>query len=605
MRLLKRDNGNVNLTKDLTDAEAFKLKYAILSHTWGSEEEEVTLEDVENGETSKPGWRKIQFCIDQSARDGLEYFWVDTCCINKRSGPELTKSLISMYRWYAHADRCYVYLTDTAHLASSRWFTRGWTLQELIAPTILEFFCEGTSLGTKTSLETEICEITLIPIEVLRGRALSEYSVKERMRWQEGRQTKEPEDFVYAMLGLLDVAMPILYGEGLSKAHERLERELLIHQHNISVPPMRTLRSMAAAEEAYLFALHRKEQAPGYHVSTLQTVHDLGTLYLRQGRPARAEAMLQRALDGREDLLGLKHISTLETVLHLGVLYRFQLQITKAEEALSRALQGREEALGVDDASTLDSVYELAWLQLLRGKFAHAEAGFMRVLHAREAVHGPDHVATLSAVHALGASLSAQLKFPEAIGRLQQALSGRERLLGLEHIDTLTSASELGITCVFRGLSSKVLHAASSDKMHKQCSGHDEQSYPDTNATTKLLTRALSGHEKALGPHHFTTLESAERLATMYASHGNDLAKAEDLYLRVQRSNEHTNRFPPEHPRALLPLQKLARVRQSQGLFEEAERLLEQCHKAYSKLDKPCAAFTLTVLLSWAECTTN
>ncbi|KAF2738668.1 HET-domain-containing protein, partial [Polyplosphaeria fusca] len=154
--------------------------YAILSHTWGKDE--VTFQDIEaNGDRCEPvnkaGWAKIQFCADQAAADGLQYFWVDTCCIDKRNAVELGAAINSMFRWYQNAARCYVYLSDVwksegasggraweEAFRTSRWFTRGWTLQELIAPRLIDFFSvEGQRLGTKLSLAAGIQEATGIP----------------------------------------------------------------------------------------------------------------------------------------------------------------------------------------------------------------------------------------------------------------------------------------------------------------------------------------------------------------------------------------------------------------------------------------------------------
>lgn len=245
MRLLKRDNaGGVCFTKDLPESDLPRYKYAILSHTWGEDDEEVTYEDIINGMgTSKPGMgsAKINFCVQQTRQDGLEYFWVDTCCIDKRNLVELDRSLRSMFRWYSNAEKCYVYLSDVPKAGQkqelgadweqdfrfSRWFERGWTLQELIAPTIVEFYSRhGTMLGTKASLEQQINRITRIPIAALRGKALTDFTVQERRQWQDGRKTREPEDLVYSLLGLLDVSMPVLYGEGKLKAWERLESSI-------------------------------------------------------------------------------------------------------------------------------------------------------------------------------------------------------------------------------------------------------------------------------------------------------------------------------------------------------------------------------------------
>ena len=127
----------------------------------------------------KAGYDKIQFCGGQAARDGLQHFWVDTCCINKSSDSKLSEAINSMFRWYRKAAKCYVYLTDVStndHIdlslqpweeafENSRWFTRGWTLQELIAPPSVEFFCfNGNRLGDKKSLEGQLHKITGIPV---------------------------------------------------------------------------------------------------------------------------------------------------------------------------------------------------------------------------------------------------------------------------------------------------------------------------------------------------------------------------------------------------------------------------------------------------------
>lgn len=211
--------------------------YAILSHTWGKNEEEVTFRDLTDGTgTTKAGYRKIRFCGEQAAQDGLQYFWVDTCCIDKSSSAELSEAINSMFRWYRDAARCYVYLSDVSAGASSsrdqsflnsRWFSRGWTLQELLAPKFVEFFSsEGHLLGSKDSLFQEIATTTRIPVEALCGKALSKFSVNERMSWAEKRETKREEDAAYCLLGLFDIQIPLLYGEGRQNALRRLRNEI-------------------------------------------------------------------------------------------------------------------------------------------------------------------------------------------------------------------------------------------------------------------------------------------------------------------------------------------------------------------------------------------
>ncbi|KAH7374180.1 hypothetical protein BKA64DRAFT_714983 [Cadophora sp. MPI-SDFR-AT-0126] len=241
MRLLHLQSGNLSLTEDYTEHVP---PYAILSHTWGNDTEEVTFNDLRAGfYTQKPGYRKIEFCGKQAARDGLQYFWVDTCCINKSNLTELSEAINSMFRWYQDAARCYVYLLDVSKRCNanesfsrpgwesefrhSRWFTRAWTLQELIAPKSVEFFSrEGERIGDKESLEPSVHEITGISVEVLRGKPLVEVTVDERMLWAAKRTAKRREDEAYSLLGIFGLHMPLIYGEGRKNAFMRLEREI-------------------------------------------------------------------------------------------------------------------------------------------------------------------------------------------------------------------------------------------------------------------------------------------------------------------------------------------------------------------------------------------
>jgi Heterokaryon incompatibility protein (HET) len=241
MRLLKLGSGGeLSLTKYLfRDIPP----YAILSHTWGEDDDEITFYDLENGlGKNRAGYAKLQFCGKQAGNDGLEYFWVDTCCINKADHTELSEAITSMFRWYHNAVKCYVYLSDvqackgdnnsqTPHawelaFRKSRWFTRGWTLQELLAPAIVEFFSrEGELLGSKTMLAGLIHEITEIPITALHGVPVSHFPVDKRLRWAASRHTKRPEDRAYCLLGIFEIFMPLIYGEG-ENAFNRLEEEI-------------------------------------------------------------------------------------------------------------------------------------------------------------------------------------------------------------------------------------------------------------------------------------------------------------------------------------------------------------------------------------------
>ncbi|KAL5371372.1 hypothetical protein DPSP01_014308 [Paraphaeosphaeria sporulosa] len=219
--------------------------YAILSHTWGAEGEEVTFEDLANDAGgTKPGYEKIEFCGKQAEQDGLHYFWIDTCCINKGNKAELSQAIQSMFHWYHNAARCYVYLSDVSRppyaseeeanpplweleFRQSKWFTRGWTLQELLAPSLVEFFSrQGKKLGDKTLLKQQIHEATSIPPLALEGTPLSQFSIHERLRWKGDRKTTREEDAWYSLSGIFYVEIAPAYSEGAASAFRRLKEEI-------------------------------------------------------------------------------------------------------------------------------------------------------------------------------------------------------------------------------------------------------------------------------------------------------------------------------------------------------------------------------------------
>lgn len=209
--------------------------YAILSHTWHIDNsQEVTYTDLQLGVgRHKAGYDKIRFCQEQSARDGLFYFWIDVCCVNRDSSAELSEAINSMFRWYKNSARYDVYLADITDdkaeytFGSSRWFTRGWTLQELLAPRIVQFFdASGGFLGDKISLETKLMAAMQIPAKAIRGELLQGFTVAEGMSWAKTRVTKREEDRVYCLLGIFDVSIPIVYGEGADHAFKRLHEEI-------------------------------------------------------------------------------------------------------------------------------------------------------------------------------------------------------------------------------------------------------------------------------------------------------------------------------------------------------------------------------------------
>ncbi|KIN95796.1 hypothetical protein M404DRAFT_296299 [Pisolithus tinctorius Marx 270] len=243
----------IEVLKDHDDTTAI---YAILSHRWGAEvnyDEMTGLMKMDEQDRSKVrqryGYQKIIRSCELAMRDGYTWLWIDTCCIDKRSSAELSEAINSMYRWYRNSQMCYVYLNDVDELAFPteqdfnrfsrsngwpEWFSRGWTLQELVAPKEAEFFNKSwVSIGIKQDLTSLLEDITRIPEKVLRDeQVLRSTDSSERprvahiMSWAADRKTTRVEDRAYSLLGLFGVNMPMLYGEG-SKAFQRLQLEII------------------------------------------------------------------------------------------------------------------------------------------------------------------------------------------------------------------------------------------------------------------------------------------------------------------------------------------------------------------------------------------
>ncbi|KAK7735649.1 hypothetical protein SLS53_007390 [Cytospora paraplurivora] len=227
--------------------------YAILSHTWG--DQEVSLQDWYESKnpfsnlSQKKGYVKISEFCRTAWKDGYDYAWVDTCCIDKSSSAELTESINSMFLWYKQAKVCYAYLEDFDSSASSFyfgarkciWFARGWTLQELIAPVVVRFYdVDWCFRGTRNQNHKALEEITGIDWPVLvdpdRPGYVSpyEYSVADRMSWSASRGTTRMEDVAYCLLGLFDVSLPLIYGEG-TRAFRRLQEAIIQSNNDLSI----------------------------------------------------------------------------------------------------------------------------------------------------------------------------------------------------------------------------------------------------------------------------------------------------------------------------------------------------------------------------------
>lgn len=261
---------------DKPEASKDSKPYAILSHRWLSDNaQEVSYSDIRPnipGKTglskawplrhlSKPayskkaGYRKVNLSCKQARQDGLQYVWIDTCCINKADEAETAESIRSMYNWYRRARVCYVYLADVTadrldasgkqtaerkaqsdwriQFETSDWFRRGWTLQELLAPRMVNFYnADWKYLGTLEDLAHAVAEVTHIERSCLTryvdrsGMELSDYSYAQRLSWAARRETSRGEDRTYSLMGVFGVHMPVLYSEGSKKAFRRLQEEL-------------------------------------------------------------------------------------------------------------------------------------------------------------------------------------------------------------------------------------------------------------------------------------------------------------------------------------------------------------------------------------------
>lgn len=251
MRLINTFDGLFHWTDNPKET-----KYAVLSHVWskGSSAEQsyqdlvkiqdqVRIERVSNPQLPDDAvfsrvCSKVSQACERARADGLQFIWIDTCCIDKSSSTELSEAINSMYTWYSDAAACYVLLPDVdadedplvprSSFRQSVWFTRGWTLQELIAPTIVVFFsCGWHKIGGKHSLSGLIEEVTGIDKDILlHRRPLSSVSVARRMFWASRRVTTRKEDIAYSLMGIFGINIPTVYGEG-DRAFVRLQEEIL------------------------------------------------------------------------------------------------------------------------------------------------------------------------------------------------------------------------------------------------------------------------------------------------------------------------------------------------------------------------------------------
>ncbi|KAI0746892.1 HET-domain-containing protein [Daedaleopsis nitida] len=244
MWLLSTDRAELHL---FTDPASVEGGYAILSHTWSPSGHEQSFEDLQalRGKCFLSGDNPRNLACDKIRRacllaeaHGYRWIWIDTCCIDKTSSSELSEAINSMFRWYTCSEVCYAYLDDVpsdceldapnSAFRNARWHTRGWTLQELIAPQLVFFLSKDWEpLGTKVEHALLLQAITGVSAPVLtRQLHYARSSIAFRMLWASKRQTTRLEDEAYCLMGLFDVNMPTIYGEG-RQAFQRLQQEIM------------------------------------------------------------------------------------------------------------------------------------------------------------------------------------------------------------------------------------------------------------------------------------------------------------------------------------------------------------------------------------------
>ncbi|GAW19053.1 hypothetical protein ANO14919_085370 [Xylariales sp. No.14919] len=281
-------------------------QYAILSHTWISPKDEITYQDfkqrkadIENDIFKQKGWAKLKRYCDRAAKDGWEWAWMDTCCIDKTNPADTQEAINAMFRWYQDAGICYAYLEDVdvnitdvnfppdldlddlagkdhvadrtsfrhmalkAFLIKAKWFTRGWTLQELLAPPFLVFVDRAwRRIGTRESWADEIKEASRIEARHLTSFNPTDFhscSIAMRLSWASYRDTTVEEDETYSLLGLFGISLPLIYGEGRLRAFNRLQRELIAVYNDDSIFAWKSLPQSSR----YHLGVHQKGYNPG------------------------------------------------------------------------------------------------------------------------------------------------------------------------------------------------------------------------------------------------------------------------------------------------------------------------------------------------------
>jgi tetratricopeptide (TPR) repeat protein len=575
------------LTKGELSLQEFSGKgippYAIFSHTWG--EKEVTLDDIKGGNAKdKDGYAKVKNAREAAAGDGYEYIWIDSCCIDKTSSAELSEAINSMYSWYEEAEVCYSHLADVpskAKFADSRWFTRGWTLQELIAPSTVKFVDEKwKEIGTKSSMRQELSQITGVPVGFLLGDDLERASIAQRMSWASKRETTRDEDIAYCLMGIFGIHMPLIYGEG-QRAFIRLQEEIMkaSDDHSLfawkssdsysgllATSPVMFIESgnIIPTESFNTLSRPLTISNKGIHLSLPIMAIDcnglaLAILYCKEvGEIDRWLAIYVRDIRQTNEYFVREQSEKLE-LLNLGSSSPPQYSVRSIciehpGRKNRKSLKGKERMTELEHQNTSTSDSNLALALRHWCKYAEAEAMERRALEGREMALGEQHPDTLTSVSNLSLVLYYQGKYAEAEAMERRALEGRTTLLGAQHRDTLTSLSNLALVLQHRG------QYIEAEEMER---------------------RALKGRETILGMRNPNTLTSASNLALVLYHQGR-YAEAEAMEQRALEGREIV--LGAQHPDTLTSLSNLALVMWNRGKYQKAQAIYQQVLGAREKV---------------------
>ncbi|KAI1124599.1 hypothetical protein F5Y10DRAFT_249041 [Nemania abortiva] len=598
-------------------------KYAILSHTWG--EDEITFAEMRSWSgrvERKQGFNKILSTCAQAQLDGISWVWVDTCCIDKSSSAELTEAINSMYAWYGGSTICYAYLADVPHgddpfaersaFRTSRWFTRSWTLQELIAPREVVFYdAWWRRIGMKCStkwLTAEVDErdglkrfgglledITGIPIECLidhRNPFL--YSVAKRMSWASKRKCTRIEDIAYSLMGIFGVNMPLLYGEG-AKAFIRLQEEIMkdTDDHSLfawTLPeddnqswvvgsvfaqsPAAFTRSgniIPVQEEAGELSLLTRK---GLKINLGMRPAETSYIYRNHSTPEAFYAILNCARDSSTTqgvaLLLIPEVSGITSQ------YRYFYRCATKEHIM---------------AEINHEFYNVGAIYICKNVPPSVLQAFSPSVRPRQRLLGQAYVGlnTLQRIHYVASILVDLGQYGEAEVLYRRIQDRAEKELGGGHRYTLVNISNLAV--VLQGLG----RYEEANELHRQVVERREKVLGKDNLETikslenrasvlghlgnydeaEILQRCvLKRREKLLGKYHRDTLMSLSNLAVLLLKLGKD-AEAESLY--PQDAEARKMMLGGSHPDTVISLNNLGFVLLMLGKHEEAEML---CHRA-------------------------